>query len=220
MMNVNAARRLSAAFLILCLNLPMRLAAQDSTRTVLPKPRMEGGLPLMQTLKNRHTSREFTTVPVSLQLLSDMLWAADGINRPEMKKRTAPSAMNWQEISLYVVTADGVYLYEAEPHALRKILGGDHRAAMGSQPFVGVAPLNLVYVSDRSKTGRVSAEDQQFYSAVDAGVIVQNVYLFCASEGLGCVVRGFIDRKAVGALFGLSSDQKVLLGQTVGYEKK
>jgi SagB-type dehydrogenase family enzyme len=173
----------------------------------------------MQALKDRHSTREFSSEKLSSQVLSNLLWAAFGINRPDTGKRTAPSAMNWQEIDVYVALPEGLYLYDAKGNKLDPILAGDVRGATGVQPFVKDAPMNLVYVADFAKTGKGSVEDRNFYSGADVGFIAQNVYLFCASEGLAVVVRGSVDRAALAKLMKLRPDQKILLAQTVGYPK-
>jgi SagB-type dehydrogenase family enzyme len=194
--------------------------AQELKPIPLPPPQTSGGKPLMQVLKDRQSSREFSSQKLSPQVLSNLLWAAFGVNRPESGKRTAPSAMNWQEIDIYVATQDGLYLYDAKANALNLVLNQDVRAATGQQPFVKDAPLNLVYVANLAKTGRVGGEDQILYTAADTGFIAQNVYLFCASEGLAVVVRGSVDRVALARLIKLRPDQKIILAQTVGYPKK
>lgn len=202
------------------LAVPTLSLAQELKPISLPSPQTDGGKPLMQALKDRHTTREFSAEKLSPQMLSNLLWAAFGINRPDTGKRTAPSAMNWQEIDIYVATADGLYVYDAKGNKLDPVLADDVRGATGMQPFVKDAPLDLVYVADLAKTGKSSAEDKNFYTAADAGFIAQNVYLFCASEGLAVVVRGNVDRAALAKVMKLRPDQKILLGQTVGYPKK
>ena len=199
---------------------PTLLLGQELKPLVLPPPQTDGGKPLMQALKDRHSTREFSSEKLSPQVLANLLWAAFGINRPDTGKRTAPSAMNWQEIDVYVATAEGLYVYDAKGNKLDPILAEDVRGATGVQPFVKDAPVNLVYVADFAKTGKSSAEDRNFYTAADAGFIAQNVYLFCASEGLAVVVRGSVDRTALAKLMKLRPDQKILLSQTVGYPKK
>jgi len=195
-------------------------AAQELKPLELPKPQMQGGRPLMQVLKDRASSREFSPEKLPPQVLSNLLWAAFGVNRPESGKRTAPSAMNWQEIDIYVATAEGLYLYDAKAHRLNPVLAEDIRAATGGQEFVKDAPVNLAYVADLARTGDASAEDRVFYTATDTGFISQNVYLYCASEGLATVVRGGIDRQAMAKAMKLRPDQKIILAQTVGYPKK
>lgn len=189
-------------------------AAQDSGTIQLPQPATEGGRPLMQVLKERKTSRTFSAQPLSRQELSNLLWAAFGINRPETGGRTAPSAMNMQEIDLYVALAEGLFLYDAKANTLRNISKADVRALTGKQPFVKEAPLNIVYVADLSKAKN---DDLKAYAAVDAGFIAENVYLYCASFGLATVVRGSVDKVALGKAMGLKANQEVVLAQTVGY---
>jgi len=217
-----------ASFLIIALSMFMFAllfccslsSAADPSSVPLPKPQMEGGKPLMQALKERTSLREFSAEKLPPQILSNLLWAACGINRPDSGKRTAPSARNWQEIDVYVATADGLYLYDPREHTLKPILSEDIRALTGTQPFVKDVPVNLIYVADYARVGEASAADKEFYSAADAGFISQNVYLYCASEGLATVVRGLIDRHALSKAMRLRPDQKITLAQSVGYPKK
>ena len=182
----------------------------------LPKPLTEGGKPLMRALKDRKSSRSFSSRKLHPQILSNLLWAANGINRPAEGKRTAPSALNLQPIDVYVAVADGLYLYNAKAHQLDPVSKDDIRAATGGQPFVAQAPLNLVYVADQVKSGRAD----ESWAFADTGFIAQNVYLYCASEGLTTVVRAMVDRTALSNAMKLRPDQKVTLAQTVGYPKK
>lgn len=194
---------------------------QESSTIKLPDPDTTGGVPLMTALKNRASNRNFDTLSLSIQQVSNLLWAAYGINRPESHKRTAPSAMNWQEYTIYLFNKNGVYAYDAENHALKKILKCDYRTYCGLQDFVSVAPLNLVYVSDFSKLRRIEDEEMKLmFTSADCGFIAQNVYLFCASEGLAAVVRGLIERDKLSTLLKLKPEQKIILSQTVGYSKK
>jgi SagB-type dehydrogenase family enzyme len=195
------------------------LAAQELSPITLPPPQTSGGRPLMEALKDRHSTREFSSQKLPPQVLSNLLWAAFGINRQD-GKRTAPSAMNWQEIDIYAATQDGLYVYDAKSNALNPVLAQDVRGATGQQPFVKEAALDLVYVADLGKTGRAGGEDQMLYTGADTGFIAQNVYLFCASEGLAAVVRGSVDRVALAKLIKLRPNQKIILAQTVGYPKK
>ena len=196
------------------------LAGETSKTIQLMNPQTDGGRPLMQALKDRSTSRSFSSEKLPIQVLSNLLWAAFGINRPDSGKRTAPSAMNSQEIDIYVAAADGLYLYDAKAQLLRQVLSEDIRALTGRQPFVTEAPLNLIYVADYSRMTKASQEDKDLYSAVDTGFISENAYLFCASEGLATVVRGSIDRAALAKAMRLRPGQKIILAQTVGYSKK
>jgi len=191
--------------------------AQDSLVAIqMPNPDTTGGKPLMQALKERKTSRSFSEKKLPDQVLSNLLWAAFGVNRPD-GHRTAPSARNWQEIDIYVATEAGLYLYEARPHSLRRVLPDDLRAATGMQDFVGKAPVNLVYVADLDKVGGQASDDRDLFVAADCGFIAQNVYLYCASEGLSTVVRGMVDRQKLAKAMKLRSSQRILLAQTVGY---
>lgn len=194
--------------------------AQELKEIKLPNPQLEGGRPLMQVLKDRQSSRDFSTEKLPLQVLSNLLWAADGVNRPDSKKRTAPSAVNWQNIDIYVALAEGLYLYDPLEHSLKPILGEDIRPITGGQAFVKDVPLNLVYVADFSKITRGTDEIKNFYSAAHTGFISQNVYLYCASEGLATVVRGMVDKEALAKAMKLRPEQKVMLAQSVGYPKK
>ncbi len=191
--------------------------AQDLKPIALPQPQSDGGRPLMQVLKDRKTTREFAADKLPPQILSNLLWAAFGVNRPD-GRRTAPSAMNRQEIDIYVATGEGLFAYNAQANRLDPVLAQDLRAATGTQPFPASAPLDLVYVADFAKAG--SEPDADLYTAADTGFIAQNVYLYCASEGLATVVRGSIDRAALAKAMKLRPNQKIILAQTVGYPKK
>jgi SagB-type dehydrogenase family enzyme len=199
---------------------PALTSGEELKPIQLPQPQIDTGRPLMQVLNDRKSSRTFSTRELPDQVLSDMLWAAFGENRQRTGKRTAPSAMNWQEIDIYVTTARGLYLYDAKAHALKPVLLKDLRAETGRQPFVGEVPVNLVYVADFSRMGQAKIDEKVFYSAADTGFISQNVYLYCASTGLATVVRGLIDRSTLANIMGLRPDQRVILAQSVGYPKK
>jgi nitroreductase len=205
--NSTAARDINAA------------GEQELKPIELPKPQTDSGKPLMQALKDRKTSRQFSSEKLPLQVLSNMLWAANGINRPD-GKRTAPTARNKQEIDVYVALEEGLYLYDANTHTLLPVLAKDIRAATGMQPFVKDAPVNLVFVADYAKMGNMPSDQKDFYAAADTGYVSQNVYLYCASEGLATVVRGMVDKPACQTAMKLRADQKIILAQTVGYPKK
>ena len=193
--------------------------AQAQTAIELPKPDTTGGRPLMQVLKDRQSTRDFTADTLTLPVLSNLLWAACGINRSD-GKRTAPSAMNRQEIDVYIATAHGLFLYDPLKHALQPMLSDDIREKTGMQPFVKDVPANFVYVADYAKMGKGSEADKNLYSAADAALIVENVYLYCSSEGLGTVVRGSVDRVALEKIMKLRPDQHIILAQSIGYPKK
>ncbi len=194
-------------------------SAQDLQPVKLPAPQTDGGKPLMQVLKARHTTREFDTAKLPLQVLSNLLWAGFGVNRDD-GKRTAPSAMNWQEMDIYVFLQEGAYVYHARENVLKPVAAGDLRGATGSQAIAATAPLDLVYVADFAKVTRAKPEQRDIWSPAHAGFIAQNVYLFCASEGLNVVVRGLIDTAALSQKLQLRPDQHIWLAQTVGYPKK
>jgi nitroreductase len=184
----------------------------------LPTPQKEGGKSLMAALNARMSARAFSGEKLPMQTLSNLRWAAYGINRPD-GRRTAPSAKNWQETDIYVTSADGVYLYDAKNNALVPILNRDIRAMTGTQAFVKDASVNLVFVADYSKVD-AGEFDKQILVGADAGLISENVYLFCASEGLATVVRASIDRDPLAKELKLKPEQKIILAQSVGYPKK
>ncbi len=195
------------------------VTAQELKPIALPAPQTSGGKPLMQALKERQSTREYGPEKLSPQVLSNLLWAAWGVNRAD-GRRTAPSASNRQEIDVYVITADGAYVYDAKANALNLVVTGDIRKSAGTQEFIVQAPLNLVYVADFSKMGGSDESSKNATSNADTGFIAQNVYLFCASEGLGVVVRGSAPRAELAKALKLRPDQRVTLAQTVGYLKK
>lgn len=198
---------------------PSGLFAAQKKFELLPSPSTVGSKSLMSALKNRKSTRSFSNKPLPQQVLSDLLWAAFGVNRPETGDRTAPSPMSSQEIEIYVVTANGLYLYDARFHQLVQFSTEDIRSFCGTQGFVAHAPLNLIYVADFSKLGNNNDDKKMFYSAADTGFISQNVYLFCAAFGLGTVVRDWIDRSSLAAKINLRENQKIILAQSVGYPK-
>ena len=191
--------------------------AQEQKSIQLSKPQIAGN-PLMEVLAKRSSSREFSSEPLPENILSNMLWAASGINRPDSGKRTAPSASNRQEIDIYVATPNGLYLYDAKSHSLKMIAAGDLRGLTGKQDYVREAAVNLIYVADYSRMG--SASDQELYAAADTGFISENVYLYCASAGLATVVRAYIDKPLLSKVMKLKADQKIILAQSVGYPKR
>jgi SagB-type dehydrogenase family enzyme len=216
---MKTATRILSTMMLLCITwLPFAVLAQEPQPVQLPEPRTDGGRPLMQVLKERKSVRTFSSRELSDQILSDLLWAAFGVNRPD-GKRTAPSAMNRQEIEIYVVTAKGTWLYDAKAQSLKPVAAGDLRSLAGTQEWVKDAPLNLVYVADTARMDGDNDEAKTLYSGADTGFIAQNVYLYCASEGLGTVVRASVDRPALAKALGLRPEQRIILAQTVGYPK-
>ena len=194
------------------------LAAQEVAVMKLPPPRSQGGQPLIEVLKLRHSSRTYVDRALPPQVLSDLLWAAFGINRPS-GDRTAPYWRHIMVIDIYAAMADGVWFYDPKDHVLRRHSTADLRATTGQQDFVGTAPLNLIYVANGDRMKDVSPEDRRLFASVDAGFIGQNVYLFCASEGLGSVFRGAVPYKKLESAMQLSDGQFVTFAQTVGYPK-
>ena len=191
--------------------------AADLSPIKLPPPDMKGGKPLMQCLKDRKTDRSFSTKKLPVEVLSDLLWAACGINRPDSGKRTAPSAVNWQEVDVYAAMEEGLYIYNAKAHRLEPVLKSDLRKnttqlLQPSRSSVAGAPLQLIYVADYEKMSfLVNDEDKKLYSSADTGFISQNVYLYCASEGLATGVRGMVDKEALSKDMKLRDKQKIIL---------
>jgi nitroreductase len=189
------------------------LELKDKT---LPAPRKDGGKPVMNALAERRSLREFSPRKLELQVLSDLLWAANGINR-DSGMRTAPSTMNWQEIEVYAVLEEGAFLYDPKANTLKASMDGDLRKLTGLQDFAATAPLNLVFVADTARMKGAQLVDLEKWSYADAGFVSQNVYLFCASEGLATVVRGLLNHKALAEAMKLPESKKVIFAQTVGY---
>jgi len=183
----------------------------------LPAPAQDGGLPLMEALRLRGSQREFLPTPLPPQVLSDLLWAAYGVNRPAENGHTAPTARNAQEIDVYAAMPTGLYLYEPVSHCLQLVESSDVRRVTGYQDFVDDAPLDLIYVADHGRMKQIPAAQRDSFASVAAGAISENVYLYCASAGLATVIRAWIDRTALGEAMGLPPDGQILLSQTVGY---
>ncbi len=183
----------------------------------LPAPEKEGGKPLMEALNERHSAREFANKKMPEQTLSNLLWAAYGINREEAGKHTTPTSRNVQDMQIYVTTQDGAFLYQPEKNALKKVVDEDTRAAMGEQEFTTNAAVNLIYVSDFSKYEGDDKTSKQITASAHCGFIGQNVYLFCASEGLNTVFRAWIDKDLIHDKLKLAENQHVIYTQTVGY---
>jgi hypothetical protein len=207
--------------------------AQDADVIKLPPPQTSGGMPLMQALKLRQSTRGNygPEEKLSMQTLSNLLWSADGVNRPG-GHRTAPSAVDWQNIDIYVATADGLFVYDAPQNALKVVTKQDVRAISGlegqtggmmKQDFAKTAPVSLVYVADMAKTKGMkwNGEDAGLiWSYAGTGAIAENVYLFCASEGLACIVRAMVDAAKIADVFKLRPEQRVLLTSTIAQFKK
>lgn len=217
------SKRGLAAWLLVCgLGWGLTASAAEGLKPItLPPPQMDKGKPLMQALKDRQSRRNIDPDrKLTPQELANLLWAGCGVNRSESGKRTAPTAVNWQEIEIYAAFSDGLYLYDAKAHRLTPVLIEDVREWAGKQRFVQTAPVVLIYVADRARMGNAPDRDKDFYSATDTGFVSQNVYLYCASEGLATVVIGMVDRLALSAKMKLRPEQKIILTQPVGYPAK
>ena len=203
-------------FIILMIMPFMGMEAQKEIK--LNAPGKMRGTAVMKALADRYSEREFAARELSLQDLSDLLWAANGVNRPD-GKRTAPSALNKQDIDIYVVMAKGAYLYNHTAHSLELIAAGDHRAAVaGAQDFVKEAAACLVMVSDLSRFGAVD-EHTLLMGTIDAGLVSQNINIFCSAVGLNTVPRVSMDQEILKKILKLSASQRLILNNPVGYRK-
>jgi len=191
-----------------------RVTASQTKIKLLP-PEKTGGMPLMEAINKRHSSRNISSGKISEQELSNLLWAAFGISRDESGKRTAPTANDSRAMDVYIILENGTYKYSAADHSLDLITNKDLRPFAGKQDFVYTAPVNLVYVADYSKLKEGS--DKEIYSGAHAGFISENVYLYCTSAGLGTVVRAWVDKEILSKELMLNINQKIILAQTVGY---
>jgi len=197
-----------------------RLASAETAVMALPPPLMEGGMPLMAALKARHSTRDFADKPLPPAVLSNLLWAAWGINRPANGMRTAPSSHTAMDIDLYLAMANGVWLYDPKAHRLVSHMTEDLRGETTlGQDFVKTAPLNIIYVSDAKRMGKVSDADRALNGIADSAVIGENVYLFCASEGLATVLRASVPGAKLAQRMGLAPTQSIYFAQSVGYPK-
>lgn len=204
---------------IIAASFALAAAAASANDINLPQPVIRGGKSLMQVLSERKSARDFAGREIPLQTLSSLLWAANGINRPD-GRRTAPTGLNVQDIDVYVMLASGVYRYDARLNLLTLVNPGDHRTSAGKQPFTHAAPVNLFYVHDRTRGMKADEANTQRYAGIHAGAVMQNVYLFCAKEGLATVARANIDYDACAKALKLDASQRIVLGQSVGYPPK
>lgn len=193
------------------------VSAQELTKVSLLKPDMSKGLPVMQAFNERASVREWSPEKLAIQDLSDLLWAADGINRPDEGKRTAPSAMNAQDIDVYVFLEEGIYFYDAKQHLLNQVAKGNYMDLPGKTD----APVNLVLVSDISRFRAGNDSLKLVWAAMDCGIVSQNIGIFCAGTGLKTRPRaGTPGAAKIRELLNLKDTQYILLNHPVGYEKK
>lgn len=205
--------------LLVCLVLSAAAFAADKV-VKLPKPNLNRSGAVMKALSERQSTREYASKALSLADLSDLLWAANGINRSDSGKRTAPSAMNKQDVDVYVVLPEGTYLYDAKKHQLNLVAEGDHRGAVaGGQAFVKTAPVSLVLVSDISRFGDAKSARNQLMGAMDAGIVSQNISLFCSSANLATVPRASMDFDQLKKVLKLKETQMPMMNHPVGYFK-
>lgn len=191
----------------------LTISAQDIQ---LPEPQKTGGMPLMETLAKRETNRNFTQDEISNQKLSDLLWAAFGVNRPN-GRRTAPSARNVQETDLYVFIKSGVYIYLPEKNILKQVVTEDSRTKLPKQEGFTDCPLLLLLVTNYDRMDNFKPEDRDFYGAIDAGYISQNIYLYCTSENLTTCAIGMIYRDELKNL--LHFNGKAIIAHSIGVKE-
>ena len=206
-------RRFICSLFIICM-LAMTSQAQNIS---LPKPQKEGGKSITYCLQNRKSTKEFSSKAISEQQISNILWAAYGFNRPD--KRTVPSAMNCQEFTLYIFLPSGIYRWNDKTNELIQLSKGDHRKDAGKQDYVATAAMNIVYVADYSKMGSIDPNNVSNMAYADCGFIAQNVYLYCGSEGLGSVIRGYVDKDLLAKTLNLKAKEHVILSQSIGFVK-
>ena len=193
--------------------------AQDLQEIKLNAPDKTRGSVVMKALTDRMSVREYDSKALSLQDLSDLLWAANGVNR-EDGRRTAPTASNRQEIDVYAIFAEGAYFYDAQAHALKPVAKGDYRGLVAmSQDFAKTAPVSLLIVMNLEKMGDPTVEQTKLMCAVDAGIVCQNINVFCAAVGLSTVPRATMDRAELQKVLKLSPTQLPIMNNPVGYKK-
>ena len=212
-------RTIFASAVLLCAFCTFGIQAQELKIIQLNAPDKTRGMALMKALNDRQSIREFSSENLRPQDLSDLLWAANGINRPD-GKRTAPTARNLQEVEVYVIFPEGAYWYDAKGHALNPVSAGDFRRSVAAgQDFVASAPLSIVLVADMSKYGNMS-EPSKLMAAVDVGIVCQNINVACAGLGLATVPRATMDQAALKTVLKLKDTHLLLMNNPVGYPKK
>ncbi|MDD2300795.1 MAG: SagB/ThcOx family dehydrogenase [Fermentimonas sp.] len=203
----------------LILSLMINLSAQNNESIVLNPPSKDRGKTVIDAMWNRASPREFDTKKISHQDLSDLLWAANGINRPEEGKRTAPSAMNAQDVDVFVFNETGVYIYNAQKHSLDLVVKGDHRKIFSGPQDDSYPPLLLLLVSDISRF-RVGDDALKLeWAAIDTGIVAQNILLFCTSIDMVGRPRAFMNKESIKELLSLNEKQYPILNIPVAYKK-
>ena len=206
--------------LLVCLVLAVTTFAAEKT-IKLPQPNLDRSGSTMKAFSKRQSTREYATKEINLSDLSDLLWAANGINRPESGKRTAPSAMNRQDVDVYVILPKGSYIYNPQKHELELVAEGDNRPLVaGRQEFVNAAPVCIVLVSDQSRFGDRQGEHSKLMGAMDAGIVSQNISLFCSSADLATVARASMETEKLAKALKLTDSQILMMNHPVGYFKK
>lgn len=209
---------LTLASLVFATCFVLSVSAQELKLIKLPEPRLDASKSLANALKERKTTREYGG-DLSEQTLSNLLWAACGINRPDSGRRTAPSAKNWQEIDLYVATKQGMYLYDPKGNTLVPVVSGDIRSLTFAQAPFKDASIHLVYVAELEKMGEGEEGPKMLLAAMDTGFVAENAYLYCASEGLPTGFRVTLDKEKLGQAIKLRPTQKIMAAQSVGLPK-
>ena len=203
--------------LTLSLMTVISMYAQDLQDIKLIEPSQSRGTDVMKALSDRKSLREYDTKELSIQDLSDLLWAANGVNRPD-GKRTAPSAMNRQEIDVYLLNKDGAYLYDHTTHTLKGLVRGDFRKAVAAQQeWAALAPVSIVLVANLEKLGDPASVNTRITAGMDAGIVSQNIYIFCAAAGLATVTRGTMNKDELKTVLNLSDTQELMLNNPVGF---
>jgi len=194
--------------------------AQESIK--LPEPVINNDL--MKALRDRSTYRNFNPRPLSRQTIAEVLWAGYGINNKKTGRRTVGTAFNMREMSIYVLTGEGGFLYNAEDHVLVQITGEDLRPIIATQDYAVSVPLHLVYVADNGLVMKQSPEWAHEiagqFSIMHTGQIAQNIYLYCALNGLGTVIRNVVNKDDLGKKLGLHPNQRIIASQVVGYPEQ
>lgn len=213
-------KRISICTIIMSLCV-LSCGAQTSREIIkLNAPNLDRGEKIMKAFSERQSIRAYSTKELSLSDLSDLVWAANGINRPEKNGRTAASCLNYQDVDVYVVMKEGAYIYDFKNHALNLLTPGDNRdAVVGGQLFAADAPVLLVLVSDLAHFGGIKNVGGHATAGIDVGIVSGNISVFCAGANLATVPRGTMDGDKLRTILKLRPDQQPMLNHPVGYKK-